>query len=450
MKKIAILTSLLALAACAGGGSGGGASAPIIPGNTDFVLTTERAAAKESNKKVTSVEYDNANEIIRMAFDAGMDDEYIRANAAAPKIVRSATARVSGDVWNDLYADVDNLLDLAIKYLESNFNKEIAYERFMLENIKFNVSDDAKWETTFSFVTNTKTAEIEGITINSGNGGGLERRPDTNVFGNYNYVADVTFDNGDGTFDIRTLNFSTVKANMTIEEIRAEFVKSALNGDEERCKGDADCLAQRRQFFEAGLQDLTMDDIEMTDETRTLQSFGKDVLSYSDFGIFKPTNENLQNSEPVAFAGVLPERSYDMANVNSDLKFTGVATGAVVAGPEDNKTWMLLENGTAELTYNGKAKSAMLDASFDNWYGVHVENVGTADNTISLTGDGANIKDEKYKVTDASDAAVRSYVEYAGYKWHPTKNTPIEAVGIVNMTDKTENIQLHMSFGVKE
>ena len=81
MKKLVILTSVLALTACGGGsGSGGGGSAPIMPDLP--VVTNEAEMARSSNSVITGM--------------VSVDNESIRTNYVK---------NVLGD---DYYSDVSN------------------------------------------------------------------------------------------------------------------------------------------------------------------------------------------------------------------------------------------------------------------------------------------------------------------------------------------------------
>ncbi|MBP3398081.1 MAG: hypothetical protein J6K82_04070, partial [Alphaproteobacteria bacterium] len=93
MKKLAILTSLLALAACGGGsGSGGGGSAPIMPDLP--VVPNEAEMVRSSNSVITGMVSIN-NESIRTDYvkKALGDDYYSDVSNGTINPSRSAVIR---------------------------------------------------------------------------------------------------------------------------------------------------------------------------------------------------------------------------------------------------------------------------------------------------------------------------------------------------------------------
>jgi len=127
MKKIAILTSILALAAC-GGGSGGGGSAPIIPGNPIIPDTPFVDTVADSNSEITGMisnsEYQVARFVAHKLGDYASDVNLSRvATTRGAFVPRSPTGDADYDTAREL-------IDLAAWLVDDTTSESDIVEMF--------------------------------------------------------------------------------------------------------------------------------------------------------------------------------------------------------------------------------------------------------------------------------------------------------------------------------
>ena len=172
-------------------------------------------------------------------------------------------------------------------------------------------------------------------------------------------------------------------------------------------------------------------------------------LSYSDFGLI-----NIQSSMDsdhqvdawlVPFAGGYDDKKIAVADIDSDMTFTGRATGRVAKGAHA----VQLQQDTArptKLTFDTQSQTSTLTANFNNWYDVVVDSTGA----ISFTDYKNNNNGVDMQLaTTADDGVITKNGANMNVGYYGPSTTPTEATGTVQFTETgvDNGIQMDMAFG---
>jgi len=176
-------------------------------------------------------------------------------------------------------------------------------------------------------------------------------------------------------------------------------------------------------------------------------SLGKEMgLSYSDFGLFGITSSmgDEQSQSPdefsVPFAGGYDDKKIAVADIDTDMSFSGRAVGTATKGDESINL-----AGTAILNFTtGDSPVSELTANFNNWYNVNITQTGaTSDAQFVFTGTPTKTDVILTNTTGTGTMNI-------GY--YGPDGTPTEATGLAQFTESgVENgVKFDMAFGVNK
>ena len=176
-------------------------------------------------------------------------------------------------------------------------------------------------------------------------------------------------------------------------------------------------------------------------------------LSYSDFGLI-----NIQSSMDsdhqvdawlVPFAGGYDDKKIAVADIDSDMTFTGRATGRV----QKNANGIQLkqdENRPTTLTFDTQSKTSTLNANFKNWYDVTVDSTGAISFTDYKDNEpGGTPMDMQLAATANDDGVITANGANMNVGYYGPSTTPTEVTGTVQFTETgvDNGVQMDMSFG---
>ena len=178
-------------------------------------------------------------------------------------------------------------------------------------------------------------------------------------------------------------------------------------------------------------------------------------LSYSDFGLFGITSSmgDEQSQSPdefsVPFAGGYAAKQIDVANIDTDMTFSGRATGRVAKGAHIVQLQQDAARPTT-LTFDTQSKTSTLNANFKNWYDVTVDSTGAISFTDYKDNEpGGTPIDMQLATTPNDDGVITANGANMNVGYYGPSTTPTEATGTVQFTETgvDNGIQMDMSFG---
>ena len=187
-------------------------------------------------------------------------------------------------------------------------------------------------------------------------------------------------------------------------------------------------------------------------------SLGKEMgLSYPDFGLIGITSSmgDEQSQSPdefsVPFAGGYAAKQIDVANIDTDMTFSGRATGRVAKGAHIVQLQQDAARPTT-LTFDTQSDKSTLKANFNNWYDVTVDSTGAISFTDYKDNNhpgGTSINMQLAATPDDGTITAGGATMNVGY--YGPSTTPTQATGLVHYQEKdVENpVSLDMAFGVK-
>lgn len=185
-------------------------------------------------------------------------------------------------------------------------------------------------------------------------------------------------------------------------------------------------------------------------------SLGKEMgLSYSDFGLFGITSSmgDEQSQSPdefsVPFAGGYDDKKIAVADIDSDMTFTGRATGHVAKGAHIVQLQQDAARPTT-LTFDTQSKTSTLNANFKNWYDVTVDSTGAISFTDYKDNEpGGTPIDMQLATTPNDDGVITANGANMNVGYYGPSTTPTEVTGTVQFTETgvDNGVQMDMSFG---
>ena len=183
-------------------------------------------------------------------------------------------------------------------------------------------------------------------------------------------------------------------------------------------------------------------------------SLGKEMgLSYSDFGLINILSsmdgDQRVDVSLMPFAGGYDDKKIAVADIDSDMTFTGRATGRVAKGAHI----VQLQQDTArptKLTFDTQSKTSTLNANFKNWYDVTVDSTGAISFTDYKDNEpGGTPIDMQLATTPNDDGVITANGANMNVGYYGPDGTPTEATGTVQFTETgvDNGIQMDMSFG---
>lgn len=381
MKKIAILTSLLALTAC-GGGSGGGGSGTIdgiLPGGDTggTLIWQEPTVSPEtanSNKLVTSMNsrISNSAKVISYVekqletFEGGPSDQ---------KVSRAAFEWFAPSDGNKLSKEEQALeiAKLSDWLLMDGTTQEDIIAAFNHDKQKLH-----------------QAMHVLDKGLNSCFNGGSAAQTaacfkETWVKNNDDAIKDFE-DNGQlKTFDLSNVDFKMVDGDTTETFAIVVDENGKISGLKFRGK-DRTRIDDTNDF--EFVEMLGPDgQKELINALLTYESHGKNIgtdgLKYADFGLLRlnSTQPGFEFEELMPYAGGYEAKRINKSDIDETVVFNGHIIGQVFGEQK-----VELSDKNAQFVFDKASGSETLSASFDNWYDV---NIVKNDNgiTFGLSGD---------------------------------------------------------------
>lgn len=433
MKKLVILTSVLALAACGGGSGsgGGGVIAPVVP---EAPVVPFEDTVADSNSKITSMISNSEYQVAR--YVAHKLGDY----AADANLSRSATARgafVPRNPTGDTdYDTARELIDLAAWLVDDTTSESDIVEMFNKSKLDKNKIKSALklMDDMYCFVGGDAVETARRIKDKDFEKSLADLQQKTEVFN----LKDVTFVVADimDTAGLRDkVKFNTDDKTGEITDVIMLYSEDDGTYSEEIAKRVGD------KEFESEYGDKLVAHL-----------FGeKQGMKFADFGYFENEFEEDGEhiSQNIAIAGGYET---NIVEPQKTMTFKGQAVGGVKTEHNYNGTKEdpLLLDTTAELQFNAEDKSETLTMNFDNWYNVTVQTTGynTAEQTTSITFDGGdNIASDEHKFQTVTagnktfelheaNIGVNGMHGFAETTYYG-KGEPSEATGIVAVRETT-------------
>ena len=244
--------------------------------------------------------------------------------------------------------------------------------------------------------------------------------------------------------------------NATLTATNDYKMKFTLDGDGEiigmtltRDSGDVilDKLGDSSTFYGSDIENGRVLELDYVSDAKQMG------LSYSDFGLINiqssMDSDHQVDARLVPFAGGYDDKKIAVADIDSDMTFTGRATGRVAKGAHI----VQLQQDTArptKLTFDTQSQTSTLNANFNNWYDVVVDSTGAISfkNYKDNNPDGTNI-DMQLATTPNDDGVITANGANMNVGYYGPSTTPTEATGTVQFTETgvDNGVQMDMSFG---
>ncbi len=467
MKKLVLLTSVLALAACGGGsgGSGGGAGigdvpsipdTPIVPDIPTIeapVLITETISdtVRASNASVTGIALDNRAELIDMVEQTLGKTYQDEETSATTYSLRAGRGMDNDKRWEWAKGKINHMgwfdksdEDLLAKMNEYKEQGEEAYNKF-INDLKdaFTLvgGDKGKFD---DFLDSDDCAGLAGF-IAGIIGGDLkddfeQTKEDMQYkefdLGGVEMTLASSTDDNEGTLDV--LTFGLGEDGSIIAADMVSYVSD--NGEGVSVNPDSTTTFTRKEdnVFELLQKDVSED--RKLEGTATVQTYGAEYgLRYSDFGGMKIalteselSSGNIQGTENsiAPFAGGYADKKIARSELSGRHEFAGYAVGAVAGS--DNSGNELSLGADATLVFADGTETINMNFSENNWYDVEI--VKTSDSTASISFSNGENVDDNYRVfidgVAASEKTVDNYItgnyNGGGYDESSTVNGKLE------------------------
>ena len=216
-----------------------------------------------------------------------------------------------------------------------------------------------------------------------------------------------------------------------------------------RDSGDVDLakLRDSRTFYGSDIENGRVLELDYVSDAKQMG------LSYSDFGLINIVS-SMDGDQRVdvflmPFAGGYDDKKIAVADIDSDMTFTGRATGRV----QKNGNVMQLkqdENRPTTLTFDSQSQTSTLNANFNNWYDVVVDSTGAISFTdYKNNNDGGTYIDMQLATTANDDGVITANGANMNVGYYGPSTTPTEATGTVQFTETgvDNGIQMDMAFG---
>lgn len=216
-----------------------------------------------------------------------------------------------------------------------------------------------------------------------------------------------------------------------------------------RDSGDVilDKLGDSRTFYGSDIENGRVLELDYVSDAKQMG------LSYSDFGLINILSsmdgDQRVDTWLMPFAGGYDDKKIAVADIDSDMTFTGRATGRVAKGAHAVQLQQDAARPT-KLTFDTQSKTSTLNANFKNWYDVTVDSTGE----ISFTdykdnNPGGTPIDMQLATTPNDDGVITANGANMNVGYYGPSTTPTEVTGTVQFTETgvDNGIQMDMSFG---
>ena len=175
-------------------------------------------------------------------------------------------------------------------------------------------------------------------------------------------------------------------------------------------------------------------------------------LSYSDFGLINILSsmdgDQRVDTWLMPFAGGYDDKKIAVADIASDMTFSGRATGRVWK----NANGIRLEqdeNRPTTLTFDTQSQTSTLTANFNNWYDVTVDSTGAISFTDYKDNQPGGTPIDMQLAATADDGVITATGANMNVGYYGPSATPTEVTGTVQFTETgvDNGIQMDISFG---
>lgn len=450
MKKIAILTSILALAACGGGGGGGGGAGgtqlpPLPPALIEQGNSTTTVARNVSNTNYKIYKKLTSNTELIAAHHPFIDSTTESAKyAKSVELVDEMKATLHA--WSEA-AEADPA-NGAKNYAQANYEKAhralLVWGATSTELGDYNTGNYDKLANYFTANGLNVSEDLENRILRWGVNQGDKAKLATNfgkdfissLKGDATTTGDaiLTFNDSGKLTEVNIIKDASTSRTYTVDENgQIKFTQSISTGGS------------------FGGRPLTSK--QYTPDSSRVATFGNVVgLQYSDFGYLthgqaKNVDGNTEPADGWTFAGGYQIMKRD---VQSSGEFKGVATAVIKnsqgdmmeTATRDASVWVDTGTGNTELTAN-------FAAAVNPWYNVQLSN-----DSLMMDDAGANIPEEfrvKMSETSSTPTHDKKYLvtQAFGEGVDPTEMVATGAVtGMAGATDGN-TVDAHFSFGGK-
>ena len=244
--------------------------------------------------------------------------------------------------------------------------------------------------------------------------------------------------------------------NATLTATNDYKMKFTLDGDGEiigmtltRDSGDVilDKLGDSSTFYGSDIENGRVLELDYVSDAKQMG------LSYSDFGLINILSsmdgDQRMDVFLMPFAGGYDDKKIAVADIDSDMTFTGRATGRV----QKNANGIQLkqdENRPTTLTFDTQSQTSTLNANFKNWYDVTVDSTGAISFTDYKDNEpGGTPIDMQLATTPNDDGVITANGANMNVGYYGPSTTPTEVTGTVQFTETgvDNGVQMDMSFG---
>ena len=242
-----------------------------------------------------------------------------------------------------------------------------------------------------------------------------------------NYTTELTVDNA----TLTATNGYQMK--FTIDPDTGEIDGMTLTRD----SGDVDLakLGDSGTFYGSDIENGRVLELDYVSDAKQMG------LSYSDFGLINILSsmdgDQRVDVSLMPFAGGYDDKKIAVADIDSDMTFSGRAVGTATKGEDSINL-----GGTATLNFKtGDTPTSELVANFDNWYNVTITQNGDAPNANFVFSGNPTETDVILTNTTGTGTMNVGYYGPAG--------SPTEATGTVQFTETgvDNGVKMDMSFG---
>ena len=175
-------------------------------------------------------------------------------------------------------------------------------------------------------------------------------------------------------------------------------------------------------------------------------------LSYSDFGLINILSsmdgDQRVDTWLMPFAGGYDDKKIAVADIDTDMTFSGRATGRVWK----NANGIRLEqdeNRPTTLTFDTQSQTSTLTANFNNWYDVVVDSTGAISFTDYKDNQPGGTPIDMQLAATADDGVITATGANMNVGYYGPSATPTEVTGTVQFTETgvDNGIQMDISFG---
>lgn len=250
-----------------------------------------------------------------------------------------------------------------------------------------------------------------------------------------NYTTELTVDNA----TLTATNGYQMK--FTIDPDTGEIDGMTLTRD----SGDVDLakLGDSGTFYGSDIENGRVLELDYVSDAKQMG------LSYSDFGLINIISQG-SDEFLIPFAGGYADKAIAVTKIDTDMEFSGRATGRVVRG---NNIIELIQDASRPTTlkFDSQSEISTLNANFNNWYDVTVDSNGAISFTDYKDNHSGGTPIDMQLAATPDDGTITADGATMNVGYYGPSTTPTQATGLVHYQEKdVENpVSLDMAFGVK-